>query len=629
MKRFVLTLLAIIFLLLLPRRVLADNEFTTAYHVTFAVGSNGTTTVTENITLKNLTDQYYASNLSLVIGSTSIFDISANDQQGGVLETSIDKKGTKTSIRVKFGSQVVGRGKEQQVILTFKSNDFAENIGKTWQVSLPRAPESSGIESYDVLLSVPQSFGDPTSISPTPRFQSGSLDRINFSYDKSQLSQSGVSASFGTMQTFSYTLNYHLENNQIFPIITDVSLPPSTNYQDVTVESILPRPENVTEDEDGNLLAWFKLGRGEKVDVKVLGFAKLYINPTNKSSNSRKEQGKVNLRAQEIREYTKTDKYWSKDEPLIKAKLADIFKKNTPGSNREKVRMIYRYVVDNLKYSTSRLSGGELVRLGAVTALQNPDAAVCMEFTDLFVALTRSMGIPSREVDGYPFTKNKELRPVATVQNGKVKDFLHAWPEYFDENKGWVMVDPTWENTSGGVDYFNKFDLNHFSLVIKGSSSELPTTSDDVKVELSEKEPEMKPKIDVSIEILGIPFLNLPKKAVVKIQNNGNFSLGPSSLILTTGQLIVLGSRTVDIDSLPAYGSKTLDFNLRAPSIWSNINDNLEVKIAGTKVVRSVSLYPVFANHTYWLIAAGSTLGVIYLVILSIHIYHKRLAKKV
>ena len=147
-----------------------------------------------------------------------------------------------------------------------------------------------------------------------------------------------------------------------------------------------------------------------------------------------------------------------------------------------------------------------------------------MEFTDLFIALVRAAGIPARELDGYAHTSNTALRPLTLT-----KDILHAWPEYWDDRRGWVMVDPTWENTTGGVDYFNKFDLNHFVFAVKGSSSEMPVPagsykfsgedSDDVRVVLSGNDFLGKAQIGTQIDVSNQIIAGFPASLKIKIIN--------------------------------------------------------------------------------------------------------------
>ena len=75
----------------------AADEFATSYDVVYDVGSDGITTVTEKVTLKNLTSQYYATQFSLTIGATEIFDVSASDPSGP-LEVKQEAKGSARSL---------------------------------------------------------------------------------------------------------------------------------------------------------------------------------------------------------------------------------------------------------------------------------------------------------------------------------------------------------------------------------------------------------------------------------------------------------------------------------------------------------------------------------------------------
>ena len=154
-----------------------------------------------------------------------------------------------------------------------------------------------------------------------------------------------------------------------------------------------------------------------------------------------------------LTENKKPSEYWQVDDSEIKA-LAEKLK--TPGA-------IYDYVVTKLSYNYDRVKPNT-PRLGAKAILANPKDAICMEFTDLFIAIARAAGIPAREINGFAYTENPKLQPLSLVA-----DVLHAWPEYWDGQKGvWIPIDPTWGSTTGGVDFFNKLDLRHFTFVIHG-----------------------------------------------------------------------------------------------------------------------------------------------------------------
>ena len=89
-----------------------------------------------------------------------------------------------------------------------------------------------------------------------------------------------------------------------------------------------------------------------------------------------KTKNPILLSNQQKTELTKVDKYWEKDNPVIKNTLAKIFKAGIPETTQDKVRLIYQYVVKTLEYDSSRTER-DIERFGAVTSLNNPNSAVC------------------------------------------------------------------------------------------------------------------------------------------------------------------------------------------------------------------------------------------------------------
>lgn len=633
MFKRLLTSLTVFFLLLtlslatsylLPTTVYAADEFATTYDVTYDVGTDGVTTVTEKIDLKNLTTQYYASEFKLTIGATKITDIVASDPSGP-LTTTTNQTGTSTTINVKFNQQVAGLGKELPWTLSFRSTDFAQKQGKVWEVSVPKVTSTSNLQSYNLTLSVPDSFGDPTAITPAPKSQTVVSGKRFLTFDKNQLESSGVSANFGSFQLFDFDLTYNLENKNLVPVVTNIALPPDSEYQDVSFTMIDPKPINVTVDSDGNYLAWYRLGSSQKLSVKVIGSAKLYI-------KSKAKDPKLDPTQQT--KYLMPDKYWEVDNPAIKLKLAEVLGQQPPTTNLEKAKLIDRYVASYLKYDSSRLNSNTIDRLGAVTALNNPNSAVCMEYTDLFIALARAAGIPAREIDGYAYTSNSTLRPLSLS-----KDILHSWPEYWDDTRGWVMVDPTWESTTGGVDYFSQFDLNHFAFVMKGLSSQSPAAagsykydgvdSHDVKVTLSEIDFIEKPNLSVSIQAGNQILAGFPGQIKITISNNGN-GLKPSSPFnVTANNLNILEATNQNLGPIPAFGSAEFVYNVRTKSLFDNYTDTITVDLAGQKYTQEVSVKP-FLESQFAPIAVFILVGIIltiYLVVLSRYVYRRRALK--
>jgi len=482
----------------------AGGEFSTDFDVTYEVKETGITEVTNKITLTNIFSNLYATSYSIVLDNINPTNIKAYG-----LNTPYSSKiitdDRKTTIKIDFPDQVVGKDKSRIFWVNFEESSFAVRTGEVWEISIPRISEEASFNSYSLRLLVPEKFGQEAYISPTPRQKTNQNGFLNYSFNKLDVDKTGIVAGFGEFQVFSFNLNYHLENPLSRSAITEIALPPDTAYQKVYYENVNPRPTKMYVDSDGNWIAEYKLDPRERLDVTTNGYVQIFSNyrPFLKPS------------AESLNQNLLKSEFWEIDNPDILALSKDM---KTP-------KEIYDFVSTKLKYDYERVKPN-VERFGAVKALQNPNSAICMEFTDLFVTLARAAGIPAREVNGFAYTENPEIQPLSLVN-----DVLHAWPEYYDYKKEvWIPVDPTWGSTTGGIDYFTRFDLRHFTFVIHGKDSKTPYAAGsyklgsnpqkDVFVSFGSLPTERNSKLNIGTKIESwIPLL--PNKLDLTISNNG------------------------------------------------------------------------------------------------------------
>jgi transglutaminase-like putative cysteine protease len=437
--------------------VRASDEFSTDLDVTYKVNESGITEVINKVTLTNLFSNLYATSYSIVLDSINPASVKGYSDQGLGYSVKTTTDGDKTTLRVEFPDTVVGKDKSRTFYISFEESSFAVRTGEVWEISIPRLSEDATFNSYNLNLQIPEKLGLEAYISPVPREKSNVNGYLTYNFSKADVEKTGITAGFGAFQVFSFTLNYHLENPLAKSAKTEITIPPDTAYQKVYYSNISPKPTNMTIDSDGNWIAEYTLSPRERVDVTAVGHVQIFSNyrpfqkPTDESLNQNLLQSD----------------YWDTTNPEI-VRLANELK--TP-------KAIYDYVSQTLKYDYARVRPN-VERLGAVRALDNPTSAICMEFTDLFVAISRAAGIPAREVNGYAYTENPEIQPLSLVN-----DVLHAWPEYYDKDKGvWIPVDPTWGSTTGGVDYFSKLDLRHFTFVAHGKDAVKPYPAGSYKL---------------------------------------------------------------------------------------------------------------------------------------------------
>jgi transglutaminase-like putative cysteine protease len=446
----------------------AQEQFSTSYSIEYVFGNSGEATVTQAIEIENKADDVLATTFTTGFRQIEIYDVRSHDT-AGELEVEVKRdseEGGKTSITVPLNEKVIGEGRTNVVTLEYKTKDLANKVGNIWNVNLPRAPNLEEIDSYDVAFRVPHDFGPLIFVSPDPISKEEGDEYKIYKFTKETVESGGISATFGTNQVLNFELKYFLINSTFIPVRQEIALVPEIReQQQIYYESIDPKPQKIYRDRDGNLMARYWLKPYQKIEVSFRGSAKIFGRQINPSMGGAMHEIPENL----VEAYTSEDKYWEVNNPKIKGLALELF--DAQKNVAENAFEAYTYVVENLTYDEEVTAQEQVNRHGALTALIQKTPWACMEFTDLFVALTRAMGIPARELNGYAIAESESLTPVAVALDSG--DTLHSWAEFYDPNLGWVPVDPTWGNTSQ-VDYFTKLDTNHLVFAIKGLSSEMP-----------------------------------------------------------------------------------------------------------------------------------------------------------
>lgn len=570
MKRILLVLLLLFFASSIFGTVSADETVSITYDVTYKVLESGLTNVAFNVGLINTTSDYYTSSYSLEVGFNDIRNVKATDPDG-FISPIISKSENGQKIKLNFNSRVVGMGKILNFNFSFDTPEIAVNQGKIWEINIPGLPGGDKYNDFNIHVNVPRSFGKASYVKPK-------RDLSDLNFTKEELGIGGISIAFGEYQYYAFDLSYHIKNSNLFPIKTEIALPPETNYQKIMLENIEPKPLNVIEDKDGNWLAEYFLMPGGKKDIKVSGKTQLSLMPK-----------RINVNEADLSEYLKEKRYWK----LTSGKIQELSKDlKTP-------KEIYDYTVKTLKYDFSRVLLNK-PRVGSEGILMDPSSAVCMEFTDLFIALARASGIPAREVDGFAYTQNSKQRPVSLV-----KDVLHAWPEYYDYQKQtWVMVDPTWGNTTGGVDYFNTLDFDHFAFVIRGQESSYPIPAGgyklkedenkkDVNVSFTDTYDEINPAVEAAINLPDKVFSMLPVSGNIILKNTGSV-LFPSQILRIKSNNLYPRERNIVVNNIPPFGYVKVPFSFERNSLLRREKALIEFKVKSKIFYQTVDISPFY-----------------------------------
>ena len=527
---------SIIFLLLLPfspHPTQALEEFGHQQNTSYLLDSRGNATVTETITLTNLLSRLHPQEYIVKISGLSPQQITITSPENKKISHQVKQEESLTTITVKFLEPSLGKGQKNSFTLAYLLSNFAKQKGQTWEIILPEQSGNPG-QNSELILKVPETYGTISYATRPPKQKTPDSNFQVFTWSQTEITPRFLVA-FGQQQIFSFNLSYFLQNHSHQNQLQEIPLPPDTPNQKIYFQQIHPTPQKIVLDQGGNWLAKYSLKPSQSLEIKAQGQAQVGPN-----SNPIPAPTEKNLD-----QYLKAQKYWPVDNPIIQTLAQKYFSPQT----------IYNFVIATLFYPNS--INPNSIRQGALAALENPQQALCTEFTDLFISISRAANIPAREIEGFAWTDNPQIKPILSQD----KDILHAWPQYYDQTQAtWISIDPTWQKTTGGIDYFHHFDLNHLTFVIHGLSSESPpppgsfrqsTQENSVQVNFAQK---LEPSNPQPLKLKNISRLSL-KKTIITFQNPALQSSPPQKVSFSHHQ------EQENIPSLPPLGEWELNIS--------------------------------------------------------------------
>lgn len=490
---------------------LASENFDTYISSEYYLKNEGDVHSINTISIQNLKSESYVPEFKYYFKDIVPKNISFTEGKTSTNLTASDDN----SITMSFKSPVLGLGKTKTFVLSYDIPAMTKN-GEVQEVKIPGIREDSKpFDKVEISVHADINIGSMLFMTPRP-YKTESKANEAVYYFKGDLER-GISGAFGKNQVYSFKLIYHLKNDKPYKKTMEIALPPDTSTQRIFLTDFSKIPESVMPDLDGNWIAKYILKGSERIDVTVNGFAEVFASPIERFNYS------------DPKHYLSLFGHWS-DSPEI-SRISSTLKNPFD---------IYKFVSENLTYDYKRV-GPETKRLGADSALKNPASSVCTEYTDTFIALSRKIGIPAREINGYGVTDNPKIQPLSLVA-----DILHSWPEYWNsDTKTWTPIDPTWASTTKGGDYFSTFDLKHIAFVIHGTSDELPLPPGSYKLEGNSQK-------DVYVNTSSLPT-NLTEKSSMSFYKKTNI-FGYNTYFLKLKNIgssaIYMPKLTIKIDNL-------------------------------------------------------------------------------
>lgn len=388
----------------------------------YVVNEKNVADSTISIDLKNIgSNPTILTSYDLNLGSVTPSNLSVKHGNSNLKYEIFETKGL--IVRIFIGDVLLRPDSTYSVSVSYEVKNFFTDVGGTNDAILPIFKLGSSSSVDTIVLEFPKSFGELNYINVSYSEEiKGSNYIINVG-DPEDLSS--IFVSVGDKKSFTFNFERELKNSADTYVKKDFILLPDLNSQTVLFNSISPYPDYVSKSQSGNYVLGYNVAPSDSLWMRIGG---IIIN-----ENSSDE--KYYLSTPERNLMLETDgEYWKIDDKDILKEIDGI---SDDAKLEEKVEWIYDYIMEKLDLDEKfRDLHGSENRKGANIALKTYKFASVEDFADSFVALARQLKIPSRVVAGYVFPYS--------VSN-KNAGMFHVWPQYWSGDKGWVSVDPAYE----------------------------------------------------------------------------------------------------------------------------------------------------------------------------------------
>jgi len=382
--------------------------------------------------------------------------ISVTDNAGIHLMYSIDYNDDSAVITVPY-TQSIGAKESYIFILKYTNNQLVQRTGalvdifiqafsKDFKFSTPTVDYS-----YQTILKVPVSFKEENFIIPTPASKKSDGIYDIYTFTQEQLVGTYIWVQRGIVQYYKFQITQKVPateksitgNKNEYRMVLPRNQNTIKTTQKIFFTKITPQPNYVEEDDDGNLIGVFLLPSNKDIVITISGYAIVQSLKNIDINAAGKLNDYVNLLDSH---YTEASQFWEVNAPEIQAKANEL--KGSKTDIYEILEDTYKYVVDSIDYSQVKRFGVN-IRQGALKTLLG-GAAVCMEYSDLYITLLRAAGIPAQAAFGYGYDSKEPAD----------KQELHQWVQaYIPTHNKWLNIDVTWGENGpaliGG-------DMNHF-----------------------------------------------------------------------------------------------------------------------------------------------------------------------
>jgi|GEM_PF-6788258 len=300
-----------------------------------------------------------------------------------------------------------------------------------------------------------------------------------------------------TSALLNVTINWDVIADGILNNVSlDVNIPTNSQNQQI-ISMNFSDPYTLVADTESKIRFEFENVRAKRITGNFI-IKTDYLERSNSTGNERNSN-----------EYLGNTTYIIIDDKI--EKITENFTQEKPYDLYEMMNWVYKNVKYNASFTDVEISDITQSTRNSSWVLENK-VGVCDEFTNLFAALSRAKGYPTRTIIGYVYVDKKWIP--------------HAWAEAYYPQYGWIEIDPTHNQFMNlnalRVRTGTSSDISKLQDSISASSTSAKTvnleTSTSIQIiNYSEEKP-----IEEDVFFSPQPPLDINQPTIVQIKNKMN-----------------------------------------------------------------------------------------------------------
>lgn len=497
------------------------------------VSATGAAKIKHIFSLKDVTNLPERAELSVV--GTNAKGLSAAGEDKAKLPIGLSEDGQRLAVTIPANRRA--KSGTWSFSVEYSSSPLSD-LGGVKAMQVPALASNLPITKHNLRVAADLDLGFASVRGPAPVKTGVGIGQqlLDFADKDSQLDES-ILILFGRSTTAQVTIATTLKNNGWWWRDVTLTLPPDTNQQRVTLDSLDPAPSNVRLDRDGNILAVYRIGPLGQKDVT----AKMNLAVSGLSYDLDEALPLDQTDPGLVQRYTRLTNAWRGQG--FEVELAE------DANSAEIAEAVYDAVVERIRAEEDNID----------QMLQVKDRTPPLKYADWLVGELRSRGLPARVVLGLVYTDGERLltEPKQT-----------AWAEAFIAGVGWMTLDP-WLGAHNGN--FGSSDSLHIGLGLWGmEDNRPPVPTDGATVVFSEEHP--PEPTEPQRQVTATKYVVLPFFSVFQINtSHGEMTIVDDIANEVNGQRYLVGSvapggyasQRLPVLGMRAFGSE----NVKAGSL--------------------------------------------------------------